>query len=225
MVVHVTKAIRHQLRDQRELAACEAGHRVPLREHHAPQRRDVGLEVEDLLGEARIRLGRRSRPRARPAGRSTPRSPDGSGRPSRRRSGAAAPTGPSASTRLFREHTRAHLFDRSRDPGMDGDQKLLADEEIHVLRLEVVLALTEIDAVEDQIQVVTVRFNLGMVDLAERILDREIVEFEDVGQDPRFVRRRIAQIDPDPDAAARPAARPDPPARRIRWSRSGCDRS
>ncbi len=55
---------------------------------------------------------------------------------------------------------------------------------------------------EDQIQVVTVRFNFGMVDLAERILDSEIVEFEDVGQDSRFIRCRIAQVDPDPHAAA-----------------------
>ena len=108
---------------------------------------------------------------------------------------------------------------------MDGDQELLADEEIHVLRLEVVLALAEVDAVEDQIQVVAVRFDLRMVDLAERILDSEIVEFEDVGQDSRFVRCRIAQIDPDPDAAAGLQPGRIDLLDAFGGLRSGCDRS
>ena len=84
---------------------------------------------------------------------------------------------------------------------MDGDEILRAQEEIDVLGREAVLLGAEVDAVEDQVQIVAVRLDLRMVRFFERVFDRQIVELEHVGQDARLLRRRAAQIDPDPDAA------------------------
>ena len=41
----------------------------------------------------------------------------------------------------------------------------------------------EVDAVQDQVQVVAVGLDLGMVDLGERVFDRQLVEVEDVGEE------------------------------------------
>ena len=38
----------------------------------------------------------------------------------------------------------------------------------------------EVDAVQDQVEVVVVGLDLGMVQLAERVFDRELVEVKDV---------------------------------------------
>src|SRR5687767_12915887 len=84
---------------------------------------------------------------------------------------------------------------------MNGDQKLFAQKEVDVLGAEAAFALAEIDAVQDQIEVAAVGLDLGMMDLAQRVLDREIVELEDLTEDLRFVGRRVAEVDPDPDAA------------------------
>src|SRR5882672_2302160 len=85
---------------------------------------------------------------------------------------------------------------------MDGHQKLRPEEEVDVLGAEAVFRLLEIDAVKNQIQVVAVGFDLGMVELAEGVFDRKLVEVKDVAENLRFVRRRLIQIDPDRDAAS-----------------------
>ena len=87
---------------------------------------------------------------------------------------------------------------------MNRDQELLAEEEVDVLCAEAVLALLKVDPVQDHVQIVAVRFNFRMVDLHERVFDGELVEVKDLRQDAGLVRRRSAQVDPDPDAAVRP---------------------
>src|SRR6476469_6087137 len=86
---------------------------------------------------------------------------------------------------------------------MDGDEILRPEEEVDVLRGEAVLGGAEIDAVKNEIQVVAVRFDVWMVQFAEGILDGQRVKMKDVGQDSRFFRGRLIEIDPDRHAASR----------------------
>ncbi len=96
-----------------------------------------------------------------------------------------------------------HLGQGSGNAGVNGNQELLAEKEVDVLGLEAVFGLAEVDAVENQVQVVAVRLDLGMMNLGERILDGELVEVEHVAEDADFVGGRSAEIHPDPHAAAR----------------------
>ena len=57
--------------------------------------------------------------------------------------------------------------------------------------------------VENQVEVVAVGFDLGMVYLGEGVFDGQLVEVKDVGEDPRLLRSGRAQVDPHPDPAAR----------------------
>ena len=61
----------------------------------------------------------------------------------------------------LRAQTSVILLDRSRLARVDGDQILRAEEEIDVLRLEAVLRRGEVDAVEDQVEIVAVGLDLG----------------------------------------------------------------
>ena len=72
------------------------------------------------------------------------------------------------------------------------------EEEVDVLRAERVLLGLEVDAVEDQVEVVAVGFDFGMVDLGERVFDGQLVEVEDVGQDLRLLWRGRARDPPTP---------------------------
>ena len=125
---------------------------------------------------------------------------------------------PSPSSWLLRSQISVELLDRARRAVVDGDQELRRQEEVHVLGLEEVLPRLEVDAVEDQIQVVAVRLDLRMVDGVERVLDRELVDVEDVGRIRLSSGVGLSMIDPDQDAAVRPAARPGPRGRSTHWS-------
>src|SRR5688572_24214698 len=59
----------------------------------------------------------------------------------------------------------------------------------------------EVDAVQNQIQIVGVRLDLRMVDFADRVLDRQLVKMEHVREDPGFLRLRRAEIHPEHDPA------------------------
>ena len=77
-----------------------------------------------------------------------------------------------------------HLCDRARLPVVDGDEVVGAEEEVGVVRGEVVLAGLEVDAVQDQVEVAVVRLDLrdGGTS-ATRVLDGQRVEVEGVGED------------------------------------------
>ena len=77
------------------------------------------------------------------------------------------------------------------------------EEEVDVLGLEAVLAGLEVDAVENQIEVIAVRLDLGMMDLVERVLDGELVDVEDVRQEPRLLGRRVVHDDPEKNVLPR----------------------
>ena len=84
---------------------------------------------------------------------------------------------------------------------MIGDQILRTEEEVDFLRAERVLFCLEIDAVENQVEVVAVGFDFGMVNLCECVFDGQLVEVEDLGQDLRLLWSGCAQIHPHPDSA------------------------
>ena len=64
-------------------------------------------------------------------------------------------------------------------PGWTVTRILRAEEEVDVPRLEAVLGGAEVDPVEDEVQIVAVGLDLGVVDVAEGILDGELVEVKD----------------------------------------------
>src|SRR5262245_56089168 len=84
---------------------------------------------------------------------------------------------------------------------MDGDEKLRAQEEVDVFGRETVLGGLEVDAVQDDVEVIAVGFDLGMVQFAEGVFDRQLVKVEDVAEDFAFLRGRLVQIHPDQHAA------------------------
>ena len=78
------------------------------------------------------------------------------------------------------------------------------------------LAGTEVDAVEDEIQIVAVRLDLRMVDLGQGVLDRQLVEVEDVVEDSGLFRRRFVRSTQTQSRRCPARARPDPPGRGTR---------
>ena len=91
------------------------------------------------------------------------------------------------------------LVDRPGLPVMDGNEELRRQEEVHVLGLEAVLAGLEVDAVENQIEIIAVRLDLGMMNRVERVLDGELVDVEDIRQEPGLLGRRVVHDDPERD--------------------------
>ena len=79
---------------------------------------------------------------------------------------------------------------------MDGDQVVGAEEEVDVVRREAVLRCLEVDAVQDQVEVAAVALDLRVMDLGERVLDRQLVEVEDVGEDAALLGRRAPRDRP-----------------------------
>ena len=84
---------------------------------------------------------------------------------------------------------------------MHRDEIVRPEEEVDVARGEPVLLLPEVDAVQDQVEVAVVGFDLGMVDRAERVFDGERVKMKDVGQEPAFLGRRCREVNPERDPA------------------------
>ena len=84
----------------------------------------------------------------------------------------------------------ADLADRPRHAGVHGDEVALPQEEVDVLRVELVLPRAEVDAVENQIQIVAVRLDLRMVQRRQSVFHRQLVEVEDAPQDLRLFRGR-----------------------------------
>ena len=109
--------------------------------------------------------------------------------------------------RAFAEHAvvaRAdlgHAQNRTRRAVVKGDEILRPEEEIDFLRPELVLTRLEIDAVQDQIEVVAVGLDLRMMDFGERVLDGQLVEVKRVGEYPGFFWCGRTQVGPHPDPA------------------------
>src|SRR5262245_20239857 len=83
---------------------------------------------------------------------------------------------------------------------VDGHEVIASQEEVDVARGEPVLLLLEIDAVQDQIQVLLIRLDLRELNLAGRVLDRQRMEAERIDQNQLdLVARRLDQVDPQHD--------------------------
>ncbi len=106
---------------------------------------------------------------------------------------------------------RAVLAKRCDGAGMsvvNGHQEVAAEEEIDVVGGEPVLRLPEVDAVQDDIQIPVVGLDFRILHAAHRVLHRERVERERVGQNQRLGNRRRRQVHPHERAGGRiqPAA-------------------
>ncbi len=200
MVVDVPVSVRERLGNDRELASCETSDDIALRQDDAAEGRNVPLEIDDAAGQVRASasedlLFQLVQPLLQLLDLRAivihHRVDDAVHQ--RRRALPEDPAVPRADV--------SHLADRSRDARMNGDQVAVAEEEIDVLRVEGVLARLEIDAVEDDVQVVAVGLDFRMVNLGDRILDRQLVELEYVGQDPHFTRIGVDDVHPHPHPA------------------------
>ena len=118
----------------------------------------------------------------------------------------------------------ANLGERARDAGVNGHQELFAEKEVDVLGLEAMLRFAEVDAVQDQVEIVAVGFDLGMVNLAQRILDRQFVEVEHAGEDPTSPQRSGSLRSTHTQTPLPAPASPDSLRRRTRSRRPGSDR-
>ena len=202
MIVDVAESIGQLLGDERELAPRQPADRVALRQHHLSQRRDVAFEVEDLPRQLRVRLLEHLglelvEPLLELVGFGPVVVDQRVDDPVHQRSRAFA------EQLAVPRADPGQLVDRSGFPVMDGNQEPRRQEEVHVLGLEAVLAGLEVYAVENQIEVIAVRLDLGMMNLVERVLDGELVDVEDVRQEPRLLGRRVVHDDPEKNVLPR----------------------
>src|SRR5215212_8158007 len=85
---------------------------------------------------------------------------------------------------------------------MDRHEELRPEKEVDILRLKTVFRRAEVYAVQDQVEIIAVGFNLRVVRFAQRVLDGQLVEVEDVAEHSGLFGGRTIQIDPHPHAAA-----------------------
>jgi hypothetical protein len=88
------------------------------------------------------------------------------------------------------ERNRAHR------PLVVRDEVVRSQEDVQLARLELVRGRVEADPVDDEEEVVRVVVHLREVDVGEAVLDRQRVEVEGLGQDPRFRLARVLEVDP-----------------------------
>src|SRR5262249_55597752 len=73
--------------------------------------------------------------------------------------------------------------------------------EVDVVGPEAVLRRVEVDAMEDQVEIVAVRFDLRILEVAEGVFHRQLVEVKEPREDlPPLFGRRVGQVDPDEHA-------------------------
>ena len=84
--------------------------------------------------------------------------------------------GPSASRCSLRGQISATPLQRPERAVVDRHQEVAAEEEVDVVRGELVLGRLEVDAVENDVQETRVALDLRLVHLPEGVLDGELVE-------------------------------------------------
>ena len=114
VVVDVAEAIGDVLGDHRELAPREPADHVALRQHHAPHRGHVALELEDRAHQVGRRAARTRAPRSGRAARRACPPPAGSGSTIVSMIRCASASGPSSMMWSSLRAQRANLRDRAR---------------------------------------------------------------------------------------------------------------
>ena len=84
---------------------------------------------------------------------------------------------------------------------VDGDEEIRREEKIRLVRFEGVLGGLEVDAVEDDVEIAAVAFDLGLRFALHGGFDRQLVEAEHVAQDGRIRLGWFRHIRPHRDAA------------------------
>ena len=80
---------------------------------------------------------------------------------------------------------------------MDGHQIVLAEKEVDVMGPDALaVAGVIVDAVENRVDVAVVRLNLGVLNGAPRVFDRQRMKRKRVAQNERFRNRRRREINP-----------------------------
>ena len=102
---------------------------------------------------------------------------------------------------------------------VNGHEVVVPEEEVDIARGELVFACLEVDAVKDHVEIAIVRLDFRVVDLAERVLDRERMEVKGVGEEVRsLLRGRLHDIDPERDPGRRVEPLRLDPVRRVRFA-------
>ncbi len=83
---------------------------------------------------------------------------------------------------------------------VDGDEEIRREEKIRLVRFEGVLGRLEVDAVEDDVEIAAVAFDLGLRFALHGGFDRQLVEAEHVAQDGRIRLGWFRHIRPHRDA-------------------------
>ncbi len=202
VIVDVTEPVGQRLGDLGELAPRQPADDVALGRDHPAQRRHVALEPEDHADVVGIRLVEHRVLELVEAGLElldlgaivVDHRVDDAVQQRRR---------PFGQHEVVARADVAQVRQRAREVVVHGHQELLAEEDVDLVRREAMLRGREVDAVQDQVEVVAVALDLGGLDLLERVLDGELVESERLGEDARFLFGRALQIDPDEVAALR----------------------
>ena len=103
----------------------------------------------------------------------------------------------------MRSHSPVTWAMLRRRPSWTVTRKFGPTEEIRLVRVEQVLVALEIDAVQDQVEVMPVRLDLRVGLTAQRRFDRQFVELEHGQEQRAFLVGGLRKIRPDGDATAR----------------------
>ena len=82
---------------------------------------------------------------------------------------------------------------------MNGDEIVGADEEVDVVRPEIVLLGPEVDPVQDDVEVAGILLDLRELQRASRVVHRKRVELEGIHQKGELGVGRLRQVDPEHD--------------------------
>ncbi len=88
---------------------------------------------------------------------------------------------------------------------VDGDEEIRREEKVRLVCFEGVLGRLEVDAVEDDVEIAAVAFDLGLRFALHGGFDRQLVEAEHVAQDGRIRLGWFRHIRPHRDATSLPA--------------------
>jgi hypothetical protein len=94
-----------------------------------------------------------------------------------------------------------HVGDAAPAAVVHGHEQGRREEEVDVVRGEAVRVGLEVDAVQDDVEVAVVRLDLRVVAGLERVLDRQLVKAEDLGEHTGLGWSGLLQVGPDQHAA------------------------
>ncbi len=202
LVVHIAKAVRNLVVDQWKLPARQPANRIALRDDNAPQRCKIALDCKNAAHEIRLHAqDRRFFERVDLLFQDVDLGPIVFDHRIDDPVHHCRGTLRQHVLMLVADHPQ--LRDTARSAVVHGHEVIAAQEEIDIVCREFTLRVVEVDAVKNQVKVAGIGFDFRRVNTAERILDRQRMEMEHVGQNACFIGARRGDIDPHGDARRR----------------------